>query len=465
MPVITAAALAGHASADPDLWGHLRFGLDTIAGAGLTSVDPYSFTQDVPWINHEWLSEVVFALAYRTAGVAGLLVLKLALVVLTAGCLWPIARRAQPSTRWWLLAMSLFALAPTLGTFRPQLWTVLAVALLANVLVERRSPLWLVVMFPIWANLHGGWIVGVGLAGLWSLGQVLDASDIRAARPVGGALVVAIVATLLNPYGWRLWAFLLATVGMSRPITEWRPVWQQDGWGHAAMAAGLLLVTAVAVVRGWRRLSWAALLPVAWLGISGLFVDRLWPLFGEVSLLVTSEAWRARSGVAHTAPAPPAAYLVVDGIVALAVWLSLAVPVSRCLPVRGTWTPDLALAGAFAAPNVTGRLVVPFDWGQYAIWHWGPRLRVSMDGRRETIYSAATEAEQTGLLRGSPASLAFLARERPEYAWLPASANTTLAWLEGHGYRLDLRSPASVIATRGDLPPLASASAAPACFP
>src|SRR5262249_15609406 len=65
--------------ADPDLWGHVRFGLDTMHARRLTSVDPYSFTQDVPWVNHEWLSEVQMGAAYATGGDTGLALLKAAL--------------------------------------------------------------------------------------------------------------------------------------------------------------------------------------------------------------------------------------------------------------------------------------------------------------------------------------------------------------------------------------------------
>src|SRR5690349_978476 len=54
--------------ADPDLWGHVRFGLDILARPGLSSVDPYSFTQDIPWVNHEWLSELFMGAAYAAGG-------------------------------------------------------------------------------------------------------------------------------------------------------------------------------------------------------------------------------------------------------------------------------------------------------------------------------------------------------------------------------------------------------------
>ena len=49
--------------ADPDLWGHLQFGRDILQSWALATTDPYSFTSDKPWVNHEWLSEVLMYLA------------------------------------------------------------------------------------------------------------------------------------------------------------------------------------------------------------------------------------------------------------------------------------------------------------------------------------------------------------------------------------------------------------------
>src|SRR6266436_5119831 len=66
---------------DPDLWGHVRFGLDFFRDHQLPQIDAYSFTQDRPWINHEWLSEALFAAAYASLGTLGLAVLKAAVVV------------------------------------------------------------------------------------------------------------------------------------------------------------------------------------------------------------------------------------------------------------------------------------------------------------------------------------------------------------------------------------------------
>jgi hypothetical protein len=173
------ALLAGcfictHARVDPDLWGHLRFGRDALAGGRLPITDPYSFTQDVPWINHEWLSEVVQAIAYRGAGVLGIVVLK----VVVLGAAFVLLTRhtvaISDEHRWWLLAAGIVGVAPGALTMRPQLWTFLFVPLLWHALNRRRWLAAIPVIFAVWANLHGGWIVGAGVGGLWLVGRAID---------------------------------------------------------------------------------------------------------------------------------------------------------------------------------------------------------------------------------------------------------------------------------------------------
>src|SRR4029079_11886746 len=87
--------------ADPDLWGHLRFGLDIItSGHVRTTSDPYSFTADRPFLYHEWLGGVLMALAYRVGGTAGLSVLKAAIATIPSALTWIVLRRTQFAWRW-----------------------------------------------------------------------------------------------------------------------------------------------------------------------------------------------------------------------------------------------------------------------------------------------------------------------------------------------------------------------------
>jgi hypothetical protein len=81
-----------------------------------------------------------------------------------------------------------------------------------------------------------GCFVGMGVASLWLAGRFVDCwvrHSVRPLRETAADLVqprwrspLAEAATLINPYGWRMWMFLLSTVRVTRDITEWRPLWQ-----------------------------------------------------------------------------------------------------------------------------------------------------------------------------------------------------------------------------------------------
>src|SRR5579862_4093264 len=116
--------------ADPDLWGHVRFGLDTMHAGHLTSVDPYSFTQDVPWVNHEWLSEVQMGAAYAIGGDAGLALLKAALTGSALLLVWSALGGVRTGVRIVVCVLAVIGTLHMWATMRPQLWTLLAMTML-----------------------------------------------------------------------------------------------------------------------------------------------------------------------------------------------------------------------------------------------------------------------------------------------------------------------------------------------
>jgi len=469
--LVAAAFLCTHAVVDPDLWGHLRFGLDALRDGRLASIDPYSFTQDAGWINHEWLSEVALAIAYRAGAVVGLLLLKTVLLAGTVALLWRASRAVREPYRWWMLAAAIVGIAPAAYTMRPQLWTLLFVPIVWAALERRTRLVAVPLLFALWANLHGGWIVGAAVAALWTLGRAIDSRSVRAILPETAAIAAGVLATLVNPYGARLWTFLLSTVRLSRNISEWQPVWRQaDPTSGLLWAVVAIAIAASPLLRDRSRLTWAGLLPVAWLGAMSLFVARLVPIFAEAALLGfaagASATVRRSDGVAVVRGSAFDPRIAIDAIAVAVVVLFNLVPESRCLPIREPWAPDLAAASAFESPDVRGRLVLPFNWGEYAIWHWGPRLRVSIDGRRETVYSERTIGIAASVAHGLPDGLEFVRQARPEYVWLARPTGAAAeGWLRASGYRIDVDAAASFIATRADLPPLTAGAAIRPCFP
>ncbi|HEY6357141.1 MAG TPA: hypothetical protein VIX35_02790, partial [Vicinamibacterales bacterium] len=121
--VVFAAGMSSRA--DADLWGHVRFGLDTLHARHLTSVDPYSFTQDKPWINHEWLSEAQMGAAYAAAGPGGLQLLKAVLLAVVVVLIWTALAQARLVARLAVFLVLVIGTIQMWATIRPQLWSLL----------------------------------------------------------------------------------------------------------------------------------------------------------------------------------------------------------------------------------------------------------------------------------------------------------------------------------------------------
>ncbi len=466
-----AALLVTATRTDPDLWGHVRFGLDFLKIHELPAVDPYSFTQDQPWINHEWVSEVLTAVAFRAGGPAGIVLLKVAVVAITIAVLFWRLRGATVVVAAIVAGAAIVSALPLTGTMRPQIWSLLGLTILMVFLDPVGEPtalkaLALSVLFAAWANLHGGWITGAAALALYCGVRIVR----NPRRSLGWILLfgLAITSTLLNPYGLTLWRFLAGTVRTSRPdISEWQPFSLHEPaimWISVLVPILALAFLAVRTPKGLRAETWgiACLLIVA-----GLRVSRVAPLVAPAILVLLSPQIAARWGRIGRLPAVSAGAMIVFAIPVVTAIFAVRAPVMaavRCLSINDAWAPDREAAGYLSGAR--GRLWVAFDWGEYAIWHFGPELRVSIDGRRETVYSNDIIDWHRAFDLGEPWAQARFSRASPEYVWLRNDQTTVRDWLAANGYRIDARTGLSFVAARRDLPPLRGPAAMmPACFP
>ncbi len=228
--------------ADPDLWGHVRFGQDILRTGSIARVDAYSYrTGGQVWFNHEWLCEAIFAGIYNAAGPRGLIVCKVLVSLLIVGlCHAHLRLRGLgPYASVILLLLVSIPFRLGLGTIRPQIFTYL-LFLIELLLIERAAEgrthgLWaLPVVFAAWVNLHGGVLAGAGILGLWIAVSAVERLRDASGGPIGrltalvqmGILGIACgLALLINPYGAELIRFLLRTATVPRPeISEWTPL-------------------------------------------------------------------------------------------------------------------------------------------------------------------------------------------------------------------------------------------------
>jgi hypothetical protein len=464
--------------ADPDLFGHVRFGHDIVAARSAHLVDRYSFTSDRPWINHEWLSEVVMYGAYHAFGAAGLIALKLSLLALMLLAVALAIRRSDPSehARDCLLALAVICTFPQTNSVRPQLFSLMLFAALLLVLVsarrDRRVLLGAVPIMVIWANVHGGWVVGAGTLAVWTALGLRSDQSLRDRLTSVSVVVAALAVTLANPYGLELWRFVRETVAFGRDsIADWQPVVRDHVlfglWALVAAVAAAALVVSVAR----RTVDVQGSAVVLMFGLGSFRVSRLLSFFVlSVAILLAPEiasmlrrrapAGRERS----TMPWVPAAVFLL-ALALIGTGVSASARNISCIRFEDDLFPDAQAAGVLTAGGARGRVLTYFDYGEYAIWHLSPDLLVSMDGRRETVYSDEVVERQFRFYTEPGDRRTIVNELHPDYIWMPSSLNVTKD-LAADGWEPIYSGPRSVILSKGTFAvPPHHVDTAPRCFP
>jgi hypothetical protein len=436
-----------------DLFVALAGGRDVAAGH-LGQLDDWScLTTGRVWINQNWLSHLLIYLSWKTGGPIGLLVFKAALLTAMAillclltlrhGCTWPVAI---------LLSAGLTMSCSQFVQLRANLLTLVMIPLLMWLLhrsIEHRHRIWWVlpVLFA-WANLHGGFVFGLGMVGLWAicmtvqdwLGQTRNVLEVvsqpmqgqaSCPRPPNQEMLKPAPATT-----WPLWVCAAGCVAVAaispfgpgnlshplviafskawRQVPEWRPLLESPfttPWAFffvlgLAAALAVLRLLALAFRRPIRQQGAASsLLPIGPLAFDGL-----------LAILVVVMAFRSQRFVplAILVLAAPLASLLawlvgrfrrsVTAALAACVCLGLVLlarqdlitywpanPVHRGVSVfeRMHYLPETfpVLAAQFLADNhLDGNVLCEWEWEGYLRWVC-PSVKPLIGGRAQQVFS------------------------------------------------------------------------------
>jgi hypothetical protein len=404
--------LAFHQIADGDLWARLSVGAEIRERGFLPRRDFFAFTPTLPeWIDHEWGAGLIFYSVLRAFGSAGLMGLKMVLALGCLGILFLVARRAGAgwaAILWLAIPCAFCLLGGYVPVVRSQAFTYFFFALLLLCLEEirRRGRRWpvavLLAMTLGWANVHGGFVAGLGVIAIYT-GLALVRRE-KARWLLLATWLGCFALTLANPYGPNFWRYLVPALLHSRSaITEWQPLplLAQGMDPYIGFRITLLLAFFV-VVFGWRDLvpekrNLAGLLVVLVTACLALRSRRHQPFFGEACLVFLGPYVDAcgkrvqlmQFGRALTSRRVAVSLFAVYA--ALAGWILM-----RCLPQVSFQV--LAPVGFYPVREVdilnraqaAGNVAVPFRWGSYVAWRTYPRIKVSMDGRYETVFPETT---------------------------------------------------------------------------
>ena len=444
---------------------YLRAGREILATRKLPLLDPFSYTSHKPWLNHEWLTEVVLALVDRAGGLVGVGLLQGLMIALAIAVLISARPRKDAAAeagdrragdrlagdRLAGLSPIAFAVAAMLlretASPRAQLLSTPLFALtFALALRETESPsrrLWLIApLFFVWTQLHGSYPNGVILLGT----LFVAAPSLRHAI----AVCVAALLTCAGPYGFAVHEHYLGARSMLGAIREFQPlhVALLHGAGVAWGFVALEFAAAAALVVRFRRGERVRFEVVA-LAVFSLGAIVYVRLATEASLIAAVALAPALTGLPRRLAVSQRNFVGAGAALAT---IALAVMVSSRAFGFGFDETRFPVAAVdyLRRAHPPGPMFNSYNFGGYLMLTF-PEDKVFIDGRMYTVYSEEHIREFLALY-DDPSRFRALQRRfgfRLAVVQRRGRGAGLLDWLKHEpGWRVVYEDPLAVVLTR-----------------
>ena len=406
---------------DPDFWWHLKVGEDILRTHHWPTVDPYSFTvAGQPWFPAEWLGGVVFAFVERMAGLRGLEALLIVLGASIVVALYALATlRCGDSKAGFVAAAALMVLATANFNLRPQmlgyLFLLLTLIVLERFRAGKSRGLWfLPLLFLVWVNAHGSFVIGIAVIGAYWVGGLTGfrVGDIEARRwsdreRLGLEIIflLCLLALMVTPYGGQS-AVYPFHVAFSLPlgaanVEEWEPM----PFGLFGGKWFLALVLGFLVAQMTRHVKWR--LEEVMLFLFGtamacfharfllIFVPCFAPLLATVISLWIPPYDQSKDRYALNA----------------ILMIAIIVGIIRYFPATSEIEADIAKAFPVEAVQYLRQTAVPgpmfntYNFGGYLVW---AGEKVFIDGRADPYERSGVFADYLEVVKLQPRALTVL---------------------------------------------------------
>ncbi len=472
---------------DSDTGWHIRTGEWILKNRHVPTTDLFSFTKNgQTWFVWEWLSDLAMGWLHSHGGLAAVVFASFVILCTTSLVVY---RAAAAESGHRLVSFLLTWLAMGAATVhwlaRPHLVTPLMAGLFCCVLnrVERGFNRSILVALPVltilWVNLHGGFFVGIVLVATYGVAaageQLLHIARPHGcdrARVYGLTAASCVLASLLNPYGYRLHVHVIQYLGSPfylQYISEFRPVDFQ--WQSASYFETLLVLAVGAALwhLGKGRLV-HVLLPLSWAHLALLSARNI-PIFAVVSLpgtaLAVSEWMACAQDRSRATPMGAAAKALAEvendlGSIAsnigaraalapvlgmIVIGVLLAHP-GRMNSLRAEFDPTQFPVQAASVvehePGSATRLFCSWQWGGYLIYRGWPAIKVFNDGRTD-FYGPAFVKEGLRAWEAAPDWSNILARHEVNAALLPVDSALASVLRERRDWKLVYQDQVAVL--------------------
>lgn len=430
-----------------DFWLHLKIGQEVLATGRIPDVDTWSATAaGRPYFAHGWLSAVLYAwlhafgpLAFAlwsaaiALGIAALMVLALPARSLSGAFTLP------------LVALGMYVIAARFS-MRPHLASLLCFAALVFALERWRADrrwrwlAWLPPVFVLWTNLHGGFLFGVGVLWIVTLGAAAQAwlgdrlggerFAWRDVRQLGVVTLACTLATLVNPFGLRT---LLFPITMSEGsdflkehISEWGSPFRAEFRASDPYVFALFVLFLVAAwvptLATFRRRLPLDLLMLATVSVMAARANRFLPEVAIAGLPIAVRAWSelaAARGWPRVRRRPLVEAIGVGALLFIAVQFGYAHGPDRLRPTGSGYAGGLPYDEVARMRELGLRGVVFNELadGALLIYELGPALKPVMDARLD-VYGEELYGEYRASRETPQAFLAYLERHAVDYVFL-----------------------------------------------
>lgn len=387
----------------------------------------YSYTEpDHSFINHNWLSNVVFYLIHQSVGWSGLVIFKI-IVLLTALTL--VFLTALKRANFWLvvvLAIPTILILRERTALRPEIFSYLFIAIFLYFLVDledypqNKKIFWLILVQLLWVNMHLFFIIGTALVGGFLIEKIIlnykNPKNNHHVKKLTILLLGLIAVSFLNPNGWEgalyplnifnNYGFIVGENNPPASFLKWRPPLDNISiiffqWSVFTLALSFLfnlskkpifyfLASAATITGGLKMLRLISLFGLMFLPIVS---GNLNPIFIRLNNKIGQKNKRNLGNIL---------------VVILIVLLTYLIYLGGSGKLSNYRKPGIGLTASsnngalfFKEQNLKGPIFNDYEMGSYLIYHLYPQEKVFVDNRPEAYsetffintYTSAIQSE------------------------------------------------------------------------
>jgi len=373
-----------------DLARHLKVGEIILKNGSIFNHNLFSYTQPLQaYINHNWLSAVIYRLLYSVWDFQGLTVVNTLLAVMSVILTALIAKKYSS---WQAVFVSVVVFLPFISLrseVRPEIFSMVLLPLQYHLLDRYRKSnnggkldlFLMAIIFLLWINLHSYFILGLALTALFSIKLLLEKRYRKALFLIFNYFVAVLLVIMIVPAGWMLIFYPIgaAFTNYMVVIDELLPIW-------AAFTAFELLIYLVMLLLGlisylvayFKGQKMDHVLPtfLFLLFLLSIRVNRflsIYYLFAIISFALLLENYFSNKKIQNI-------FLAISFLLFGATIFKPLFSNDYLLGLRGDIRTDYQFLSSYRAQSP---IFNEFETGNLLIHSWYPKTKVFIDGRPE----------------------------------------------------------------------------------